>query len=61
MASGLAASPRKEVEQARNFLAEKSRACSYCELRSKGFCSHFSDSHKALLADVSRLVTLKIA
>ncbi len=59
MASGLVASPRKEADPPRNFFAEKSRACSYCELRSKGFCSRLSENHKALLAEVSRLVTLE--
>jgi len=59
MASGLAASPRKEADSSRNFLAEKTRACSYCELRNKGFCSHLSESHKALLAELSRLVTIE--
>jgi CRP/FNR family transcriptional regulator, anaerobic regulatory protein len=58
MASSLAASPRKEADLSRNFLAEKNRACSYCEMRGKGFCSHLSENHRALLAEFSRLVTL---
>ncbi len=59
MASGLAASPRKEADISKNLLGEKSRACGYCELRSKGFCSNLSESQKVLLAEVSRLVALE--
>jgi len=39
-------------------LAEKSRACDYCELRNRGFCGRLTEAQQSLLAAKSRLATL---
>ncbi len=52
-------SARKEKDSAKNFFAEKSRACDYCDLRNKGFCSHLTDAQRARLAESSRLAALE--
>lgn len=39
-------------------ITDKGRACDYCELRNRGFCSRLSEAQQSLLAARSRLATL---
>ena len=49
---------RLQKDSAKNFFAEKSCACDYCELRNRGFCSRLTEAQQVTLAGLSRLMTL---